>query len=97
MARSLCVTMIRAIGYVHGQYIVHRDINPRSFMLAKPGDERSIRLTGFGAACSFQNGLVTTPVYADAFPAPEILKGKPHDSVSFSLVSYRPSVSWKQQ
>lgn len=82
--------MIRAIRHVHRQYIVHRDINPGSFVLAIPGDECSMKLTGFGAACSFRDRPVTTPVYADGFLAPEILKGKPHGSVRFVL--YRPSV-----
>lgn len=89
-ARTLCGTMVRAIRYVHRQDIVHRDINPGSFVLATPGDEASIKLTGFGVACSFHHGLVTTPVYTDAFLAPEILKGKPHGPVRFFVRLHPP-------
>lgn len=75
--------MIDTIAYIHDHQIVHRDINLRSFVLARPGDARSIRLTGFSEAWSFSEGPITAPIrwYADRFVAPEILERKPHDAV----------------
>ena len=80
---TICYTIIDMIAHVHERGIVHRDINLRSFVLATPGDINSIRLTGFGEACSLSKGPVTTPIrwYADRFVAPEILKKEPHGSV----------------
>ncbi|CAN0259139.1 unnamed protein product [Ascophyllum nodosum] len=80
-ARALCRTIIKTIGYVHKEKVVHRDIKPSSFALARPGDEKSIRLTGFGVACFLEDdGLVTSPVFDEETVAPEILEGKRHNT-----------------
>ena len=83
-AQSFCRTIIDTIEYVHDQNIVHCDIKPESFLLAHPGDERSIKLRGFGAARSLDHGPVISPVrFDEELMAPEILEGKPHDTVRF--------------
>ncbi|CAN0259020.1 unnamed protein product [Ascophyllum nodosum] len=80
-AQSFCRTIIDTIEYVHDQNIVHCDIKPESFLLAHPGDERSIKLRGFGAARSLDHGPVISPVrFDEELMAPEILEGKPHDT-----------------
>ena len=87
MLWTIFYTIIDTIFHVHEQGIVHRDINLGSFVLAKPGDESSITLTGFGEACSISKGPVTTPIrwYADRFVAPEIVKKEPHGAVRFCV------------
>ncbi|CAN0020800.1 unnamed protein product [Ascophyllum nodosum] len=79
--QSFCRTIIHTIECVHDQKVVHCDIKPESFLFAHPGDERSIKLRGFGAARSLDNGNVISPVrFDDELMAPEILEGKPHDT-----------------
>ena len=71
-----------AIDYVHSEKVVHRDIKSGSFVFANPGDKGSLKLTGFGAAYSLDDGLVVTPVgCGEELVAPEILKEQPHGTV----------------
>ncbi|CAM9919511.1 unnamed protein product [Ascophyllum nodosum] len=77
--RNLCRTIMYAIDYVHSEKVVHRDIKSGSFVFANPGDKGSLKLTGFGAAYSLDDGLVVTPVgCGEELVAPEILKEQPH-------------------
>ncbi|CAM9881985.1 unnamed protein product, partial [Ascophyllum nodosum] len=77
--RRLCRIIVSAMDHVHTADVVHRDIKPGSFVLAKPDDERSVKLTDFGAACFLEaDGLVPTKVCTDKLMAPEMLKRKRH-------------------
>ena len=83
--RRLCRIIVSAMDHVHTADVVHRDIKPGSFVLAKPDDERSVKLTDFGAACFLEaDGLVPTKVCTDKLMAPEMLKRKRHGTVRFS-------------
>ena len=80
-AWNLCLAIMYAIHHVHSKKVVHRDIKSGSFVFANPGEKGSLRLTGFGAACSLDDGLVVTPVGSGELVAPEILKEEPHGTV----------------
>ena len=82
-AQTLCLTIMHTIHHVHSKNVVHRDIKSGSFVFTNPGKKGSLKLTGFGAACSLDNGPVVTLVGCDEeLVAPEILKMKPHGTVS---------------
>ncbi|CAN0241127.1 unnamed protein product, partial [Ascophyllum nodosum] len=77
--RRLCRNIVSAIDHVHMAGVVHRDIKPESFVLAKSDDESSVKLTDFGAACFLEaDSLVPTKVCTDKLMAPEMLKSKRH-------------------
>ena len=83
--RRLCRNIVSAIDHVHMAGVVHRDIKPESFVLAKSDDESSVKLTDFGAACFLEaDSLVPTKVCTDKLMAPEMLKSKRHGTVRFS-------------
>lgn len=70
--------MLRAIGYLHNQGIVHRDLKLENFLFSTTQPDSDPKLIDFGLSKHFELGecqheLVGTPYTV----APEIIKGTP--------------------
>jgi eukaryotic-like serine/threonine-protein kinase len=75
-ARSIGCDIARALDYVHGRGVVHRDVKPSNILLARDG--RAL-LTDFGIARLADATQVTAPgtmVGTVAYLAPEQLRGE---------------------
>ncbi|CAM9927823.1 unnamed protein product [Pylaiella littoralis] len=91
-ARDVCLTLLEAMKYTHGQGVVHRDLKPENLLLASPTDDSSIRLADFGFAVSVLDGYVTDQCGTPGYVAPEILKNLPYgtsvDMWSIGVIIY---------
>lgn len=81
-ARDVCLTLLEAMKYCHGQGVVHRDLKPENLLLASPSDDSSIRLADFGFAVSILDGPVSDQCGTPGYVAPEILRHQPYTTVS---------------
>ncbi|CAN0022475.1 unnamed protein product [Ascophyllum nodosum] len=76
--RNTCRVLVETVKYIHDKDVVHRDIRPSNVLLTSSDRDRTLKLTGFGAACSVQGGYATTQARQFEFAAPEILLNKKH-------------------
>ena len=79
--RNTCRVLVETVKYIHDKDVVHRDIRPSNVLLTSSDRDRTLKLTGFGAACSVQGGYATTQARQFEFAAPEILLNKKHGKV----------------
>eukprot|EP00903_Cladosiphon_okamuranus_P012203 g11446.t1 len=77
-ARDVCLTLLEAMKYTHGQGVVHRDLKPENLLLADPNDDSSIRIADFGFAVSVLDGYVSEQCGTPNYVAPEILRSQPY-------------------
>lgn len=77
----MCLTLLEAMKYCHGQGVVHRDLKPENLLLASPSDDSSIRLADFGFAVSILDGPVSDQCGTPGYVAPEILRHQPYTTV----------------
>jgi len=77
-ARSLCLSLIHTIGYVHHRKIVHRDLKIENLLLKTEEDDDKIVLCDFGLAVTLpkdkEKGFETR-IGTPAYYAPEIILG----------------------
>lgn len=92
-ARDVCLTLLEAMKYTHGQGVVHRDLKPENLLLASPSDDSSIRIADFGFAVSVLDGYVTDQCGTPGYVAPEILRSQPYGTVSFGWDRGRAGLS----
>lgn len=77
-AATCMQAMVRAIHYLHENWIAHRDVKPENFMFTtKDAIERSqLKLIDFGISTKFKEGeKLTTKVGTPFYVAPEVLSG----------------------
>ncbi|CAM9301089.1 unnamed protein product [Ectocarpus fasciculatus] len=91
-ARDVCLTLLEAMKYTHGQGVVHRDLKPENLLLASKSDDSSIRLADFGFAVSVLDGYVSDQCGTPGYVAPEILRSRPYgtsvDMWSIGVIIY---------
>jgi len=78
---AYCVqSMLRAINYMHQNYIMHRDLKPENWLLAESKVaicDTDLKLIDFGLSKRFQPGeFVSTKAGTPYYVAPEVLDGR---------------------
>jgi len=80
-AAAVCVRqMLRALNYMHQNYIMHRDLKPENWLLSsatKAIQQADLKLIDFGLSKRFTPGeFATTKAGTPYYVAPEVLEGR---------------------
>lgn len=76
-ARGIFVQLLSAIGYCHGEGVVHRDLKPDNIILDNHGN---VKIIDFGLGARFMPGQKLTRLYGVLqFISPEYFLGLPYD------------------
>jgi len=80
-AAAICVQqMLRALNYMHQNYIMHRDLKPENWLLASTKQaiqQADLKLIDFGLSKRFTPGeFATTKAGTPYYVAPEVLEGR---------------------
>jgi len=80
-AAASCVQqMLRAVNYMHQNYIMHRDLKPENWLLASEGEAiltANLKLIDFGLSKRFTPGeFASTKAGTPYYVAPEVLEGR---------------------
>ena len=63
-----------AVAYIHGEGVIHRDLNPKNVLVERAGGSLSIKLIDFGLALDRRGGFRAPPVfrgYNEPYTSPE--------------------------
>mmetsp|Transcript_83502 Transcript_83502/g.236430 ORF Transcript_83502/g.236430 Transcript_83502/m.236430 type:complete len:313 (+) Transcript_83502:30-968(+) len=77
-AAGLMQQIFRAICYMHGRHVCHRDLKTQNFLFLDRGpiSQNVVKVIDFGISCQFEPGeVLTTKVGTPYFVAPEVLNG----------------------
>lgn len=77
-AKSLTITMLKAVQYLHEKGIAHRDLKPENILLKDTSDAAQIKITDFGLSKIFSDDVAGEVVMKTAcgtpgYVAPEVL------------------------
>lgn len=79
-AASCIQQMLRAINYMHQNYIMHRDLKPENWLLASAEvktEKMDLKLIDFGLSKRFASGeYASTKAGTPYYVAPEVLEGR---------------------
>jgi len=83
-ARTLTITLLDAIKYLHSQGVAHRDLKPENILLKDSSSSAAVKITDFGLSKIFADDLAGEVVMKTAcgtpgYVAPEVLA---HDQYS---------------
>jgi serine/threonine protein kinase len=68
--------MLRAVGYLHGHGVVHRDLKLENFLYESESDDAQLKLIDFGFAKLWdQTTLMMASCGSIAYVSPDVLKG----------------------
>jgi len=92
---ACCVQqMLRAVNYMHMNYIMHRDLKPENWLLSKVDtiDKTDLKLIDFGLSKRFTPGeFAVTKAGTPYYVAPEVLEGRyaeQSDVWSIGVITY---------
>ncbi|CAN0065084.1 unnamed protein product, partial [Sphacelaria rigidula] len=74
--RAICRALLLAIQHCHAHDVIHRDLQPSNMLLS--ADNSTIKIAGFGQACSVAYGLRNDKCGAPHYVSPEVLESKPY-------------------
>jgi len=69
--------MLRAINYMHQNWIMHRDLKPENWLMASEDPQSELKLIDFGLSKRFTPGeFASTQAGTPYYVAPEVLEGR---------------------
>jgi len=69
--------ILRAVAYMHQQFVCHRDIKPENFLFLTKEDTSVLKIIDFGLSKRFKSGeTLTTRAGTPFYVAPQVLIGK---------------------
>mmetsp|Transcript_56184 Transcript_56184/g.89030 ORF Transcript_56184/g.89030 Transcript_56184/m.89030 type:complete len:427 (+) Transcript_56184:14-1294(+) len=71
-------SMLKALEFMHTNYLVHRDVKPEAFRVAGD-DPRTIKLGDFGNAIVLKSGKAKGECGTSLYMAPEMITGEEYD------------------
>eukprot|EP00744_Colponema_vietnamica_P003241 GILI01004995.1.p1 GENE.GILI01004995.1~~GILI01004995.1.p1 ORF type:complete len:548 (-),score=87.63 GILI01004995.1:402-2045(-) len=79
---SLFKQLVSAVGYMHSQKVLHRDLKPQNVFLSQDGTQVKVGDFGFSKALSYTFAMANTLCGTPYFYSPELCKGKPYNAAS---------------
>ena len=84
--------VLSAVGYMHSQGIVHRDLKTENLLYHSKDKDSKIMLCDFGVSKISDTGIMTTLCGTSRYVAPEVLERKPYgkavDLWSIGVITY---------
>lgn len=74
--------VVDAVGYMHTQKVLHRDLKPQNIFLNKDGTQVKVGDFGFSKALNYTFAMANTLCGTPYYYSPELCKGKPYNSAS---------------
>lgn len=82
IVRTLFYQLLQALGYLHSQNIIHRDIKPQNILFTA---DFTLKLCDFGLSVKLEEGKPKTVCGSDSFKSPEMLMRKNYNGVMNDL------------
>jgi len=84
-ARTLTITMLKAVNYLHSIGIAHRDLKPENILLKDTSEDAEIKITDFGLSKIFADDaagevVMKTACGTPGYVAPEVLQHEAYNS-----------------
>ena len=84
--------VLSAVGYMHSQGIVHRDLKTENLLYHNKDKDSKIMICDFGVSKISDSGIMTTLCGTSGYVAPEVLEEKPYgksvDLWSIGVITY---------
>ena len=91
-AANVVRQVLSAVGYMHSQGIVHRDLKTENLLYHSKDKDSKIMICDFGVSKISDSGIMTTLCGTSGYVAPEVLERKPYgksvDLWSIGVITY---------
>lgn len=79
IVKRLCIDLVCALHYLHGQRVLHRDLKPQNVLIEKSSGRAKLADFGFARNLGLNTFVLTSIKGTPLYMAPELIEEKPYD------------------